>query len=129
MKLRTATAAALVAATVCLTGCSTPADVASHNLSQEAEQFKVNRRIAGINLITDKYLFVAEGKCSIERMVGEVEITCKVGPDAYQKHFVEFPEGANIMVTVEQQETVDVSDYSYTFMFRPETLLPTIVRP
>ena len=123
---------ALLAAllTVTLAGCSTAADVASQNLSTEADQFRVDRRIVGINLITGDYLFVVTGKCSIsaDTTQSQLEITCKVGPDAYQKHFIGVPTGANVTYTVEQIATTSVDTYHYEFVFKPEVIVPTIIR-
>lgn len=110
-----------------LPGCSA-ASVASQNVSTEADSFRVNRRIVGINLITDKYLFVVTGKCSIETPANELVITCKVAENRYQKHFIGMSAGANITYTVEQLDTSNVDDYHYEFLFRPETIVPTIVR-
>lgn len=124
---------AIIAATSLLvsTGCSA-ADVASQNVSTEADQFRVTRRIVAINLITDKYLFVATGKCSLGNAdkEGEISITCKVAanPDRFQKHFVKFASGSNIAMTIEQIDTSAVDDYHYEFLFRPETIIPTVVR-
>ena len=122
-------AAIALAAALALSGCSA-AEVASHNLSTEADQFRVDRRIVGINLITDKYLFVVTGKCSIEpdEVESQLEITCKIGEDAYQKHFIGIPSGANVTYTVEQLATTDVSEYHYEFVFKPEAIVPTVVR-
>ena len=120
-----------IAAALALSGCSA-ADVASKNISTEADQFRVTRRIVAINLITDKYLFVATGKCSIGNAddAGEISITCKVGanPDRFQKHYVRYATGSNIAMTVEQVDSSNVDDYHYEFLFRPETIIPTIVR-
>lgn len=130
MKKSTATITT-AALTLSLVGCSA-ADVASQNVSTEADQFRVTRRIVAINLITDKYLFVAIGKCSIGNndAAGEISITCKVAanPDRYQKHFVKFAGGSNIAMTIEQVDTSAVDDYHYEFLFRPETIVPTVVR-
>ncbi len=126
MKKAVALLVALVAA-LGFSGC-TAASVASQNISVEADQFRVDRRIVGINLITDKYLFVVTGKCSIETPAGELVITCKVGPNAYQKHFIGVPTGANVTYTVEQLTTSNVDDFHYEFVFRPEVIVPTVVR-
>ena len=45
-----------------LTACVSQADTASRNISVDAENFKVQRRIAVINGITDKILLEAEGE-------------------------------------------------------------------
>lgn len=44
-------------------GCSTDAEIASRNISQEAGMFKINRRIVFLNGITDSYILVIEGRC------------------------------------------------------------------
>ena len=93
---------AVLAALLFVGGCS-EADVASKNVSQEADQFKVTRRIVATNLITGDYLFVVTGKCSLgnDDTAEEHTITCKVGDNSYQKHFVQSPNGANIVITTE----------------------------
>ena len=110
-----------------LTGCS-EANVSSQNISNDADNFRVNRRIAGINLITDKYLFVVTGKCSItaDSADSQLEIVCKVGENQYQKHFIGVPTGANVTYTVEQLDTSDVGDSGYSWYFRPESLIPVV---
>lgn len=41
-----------------LTGCTeTDAEVASYNVSKEADQFRVKRRIVFVNLRSDTYLY------------------------------------------------------------------------
>lgn len=122
---RTAAAMALAAAT--LAGCSTSADIVSHNISLEADEFRVDRRIVGINLMTGAYLFEARGKCSIKADTADqqLEVTCKIGPDAYQKHYIGIAPMATY--TVEQLATSDVADYSYYFKFNPLQIAPTIV--
>ena len=131
MKTTMKLTAAITASLLAFGGCSA-ADVASKNISTEADQFRVTRRIVAINLITDKYLFVATGKCSIgnDDAAGEISITCKVGanPDRFQKHYVRYAAGSNMAMTVEQVDSSNVDDYHYEFLFRPETIVPTIVR-
>lgn len=104
------------------------ADVASHNLSREAEQFKINRRIVFFNGITDKYLLTVEGKCSVETsdsaLHGSLEVTCKIGPDAYKKHFLGLSD--NVSYFVEQLDAANVSEYHYKVIFKPETLIPDV---
>ena len=119
-------AAALGAAL--LTGCQSEAHVASDNLSKDAEQFKVDRRIVFFNGITDKYLLTIEGRCSVEtgnsKLSGSLEVTCRVGPDEYKKHFLGLSD--NVSYFVEQTKPVDVSLYHYQVIFRPEQIVPDI---
>lgn len=53
-----------------LSGCGTSADTVRYNLSREADEFKVKRRITFINLRTGEYLFQATGNSSFKR--GEI---------------------------------------------------------
>lgn len=108
---------------VSLTACfDTDANVASENLSKDADQFKINRRIVFVNGITDKYLMVIEGKCSIAPQDKKLDVTCKVGPDAYKKHFLGLSD--NVTYFVEQVDGANVSTDHYKVIFKPETLLP-----
>lgn len=104
------------------------ADVASKNLSKAAEQFEIQRRIVFLNGITDKYLLTVEGRCSVETsdsaLGGSLEVTCKIGPGAYKKHFLGLSD--NVSYFVEQTESVDVDVYHYRVIFRPETLIPSV---
>lgn len=104
------------------------ADIAAHNLSKAAEQFEIERRIIFFNGITDKYLLTVEGRCSVETsesaLGGSLEVTCKIGPDKYKKHFLGLSD--NVSFFVEQTETADVSEYHYRVIFRPETIIPAV---
>ena len=112
-------------ATVVLVGC-TDADVASRNLSQAAEQFEIDRRVVFFNGITDTYLLSIEGRCSIEadQTDAQLEVTCKVGPDGFKKHYLGLSD--NVSYFVEQLESTDVSVYHYRVIFRPEAIVPDI---
>jgi len=110
-----------------LTACfDTDANVASENLSKEADQFKIPRRITFVNGITDKYLMVIEGKCSIQPDTAskKLDVTCKVGdnPEKYKKHFLGLSD--NVTYFVEQVDGANVSSDHYKVIWKPETLLP-----
>lgn len=106
-----------------LTGC-TDADIASQNVSKEADQFRVKRRIVFINLRHDSYLFEIIGNCSIEtdRNDNQLEVICKVGEDKYQKHFLYLSNETTY--TVEQLNYSEVSKYDYEIVFKPESIIP-----
>lgn len=108
-----------------LAGCS-DATVASRNLSQAAEQFEITRRVVFYNGITGDYMLSLEGRCSIEAdsKDGQLEVTCKTGPQAYKKHFLGLSD--NVTYFVEQLEGADVSVYHYRVIFKPQTILPDI---
>lgn len=111
-----------------LASCTSDADRASHNLGTSAEQFELNRRIVFFNGITDKYLLTIEGRCSVETsegaVAGSLEVTCKIGPDQYKKHFLGLSD--NVSYFVEQLESADVSVYHYRVLFKPENIIPAI---
>lgn len=107
--------------------CTSDADRASQNLSISAEQFEINRRVVLFNGITDKYLLVVEGRCSVESAESalgpnSLEVTCKIGPDQYKKHYGGLSD--NVSYFVEQLESKDVSVYHYRVLFKPENIVP-----
>ena len=111
-----------------VTGCSA-ADVASSNISQDSDNFRVQRRVVFINGITDQYLLEIEGLCSIkdskdDNSKGQLEVTCKVGDSQYKKHFLGLSD--NVTYVVEQLEPSTEDVYHYKVVFRPETILPDI---
>lgn len=111
-----------------LTGCSTSADTVSYNISKEADEFKVKRRIVFINLRSDTYLFSITGNCSIEtdNADNQLEVICRIGEDKYQKHFLRLSNETTY--TVEQLEYSDVSRYDYEIIFRPEAIIPIEIK-
>lgn len=122
-------AAALLLLPLLATGCGqTDADVASKNLSTEAEQFKVARRIVFFNGITDRYLAEITGYCSVETgdssLTGSLQVTCKLGPKQYKKSF--FGLSDNVSYMVQQIDPIDVSTTRYKVIFKPSTIVPDI---
>lgn len=106
-----------------LSACS-PASTASHNLSQAADHFEIDRRIVFLNVRTGDYEFVVEGKCSITDAEGQLEVTCRVGENEYLKHFL--GKGPDFTYFAEQMKTTDVSVYHHRIIFKPETVLPEV---
>lgn len=116
------TASMLVAAGLTLTACASDADVVSENLSKAADNFEVNRRIVMFNGITDQYLMVIEGTCSITDEGNQLEVTCKTGKDSYKKHFLGLSD--NVSYFVEQGEAVKASADNYRVTFKPQSIIP-----
>lgn len=106
--------------------CSSAADTASSNLSKAADNFEIQRQIVFINGITDKYLAVIEGRCSLGNndKTGEITVTCKTGPNEFIKDFLGLSDNVTYMVLQEKPASAD--DYHYRINFRPETLIPDI---
>lgn len=113
---------AVIMLALVLVGCNRAADVASYNVSQAADNFEVYRRVVAFNGITDNYLFALEGYCSITDQGNQLEVICRVGPNAYKKEFLGLSD--NVSYFVQQLETVDVSEYQYRVIFRPSVIVP-----
>lgn len=113
-------------AMLALTGCSSDADVAGHNLSKAAEQFEVQRKIVGINGITDTPAFVVQGRCSIETaessVKGSLAVICKHGPDDFRKHYLGLSDNTYWVAT--QMDGIDVSEYHTRILIKPENIVP-----
>ena len=115
--------AAIVAvfALLTLAACQDDAQVASYNISKAADNFEIDRRIVFYNGINGEYMLTIEGRCSIEDQTTQLEVTCKVGPNAFKKHFLGLSD--NVTYFAEQQETADVSVYHHRITFKPQSIL------
>ena len=105
-------------------GCLDDAKMASRNLSKAADNFEINRRVIFYNGITDTYMLTVEGRCSVEDQRRQLEVVCRVGQNAYKKHFLGLSD--NVTYFAEQLEVADVSAYHYRVTFKPQTILPDI---
>jgi len=106
-------------------GCD-DAHIASDNLSKAADNFEINRRIVFYNGITDTYMLTVEGRCSLGNATtgNSIYTICKVGPNAYKKHFLSLSD--NVTFFAEQLEAADVSVYHYRVTFKPQTIIPDV---
>lgn len=126
--------ALVVTAIVLATGlaaCSSDSDVASENISKDAENFKILRRIVFYNGITGNYILSIEGYCSVDPSnVGQLAVTCKTAvsgqdgakADEYKKHYL--GSGDNITWFAEQINGADVSTKHYKVIFKPSEIIP-----
>ena len=119
-----ATIVTMLLTAVSLVACANDTETVSHNLSQDADNFKVHRRVVFFNGITDKYLLSIEGYCSITDESNQLEVTCKTGEDTYKKHFLGLSD--NVSYFVEQLEPIESDPYHYKVVFKPETIVPDI---
>lgn len=123
--MRKLTLAALAATSLLvLSGCQDDAQVASYNLSKAADNFEIDRRIVFYNGITDTYMLTIEGRCSIEDQGNQLEVTCKIGPNAFKKHFLGLSD--NVTYFAEQLETTDVSAFHHRITFKPQSILSDV---
>ena len=109
-----------------LSACQSDADIASRNLSTAADQFEIERRIVFYNGITDTYMLVVEGRCSLGNNDSPRQrtVTCKTGPNSYKRHFLGLSD--NVTFFAEQLESADVSAYHYRVIFKPQSIVPNI---
>lgn len=127
MKFKKSIAAAAVAlaAAVPLTACGgSDAQTVSENISKEADQFNVQRKITVLNTRTDKFMFYAEGRCSVERDNGWLVAICRHAPNEYRKHLI--GPATDAFPMVEQLAPIDVSRYHTLIVMRPEGIIPDL---
>ena len=109
-----------------LSACDSDADIASQNLSKAADMFEIERRVVFYNGITNDYILMVEGRCSLgnDRSSSQMTVTCKTGPDEYKKHFLGLSD--NVTYFAEQLEGRDVSTYHYRVVFKPQAIVPDV---
>ncbi|MBR2048294.1 MAG: hypothetical protein IJ960_06815 [Oscillospiraceae bacterium] len=116
---------ALVLCLSLFAGC-TEADKVSYNVSQEADNFNVTRRLAVINARTDKPIFELIGNFSIAtNSASELEIIVEVERGVYKKHFVYLNEWT--IYVVEDVSGAYVDKYHYEVNFLPEMIVPVTI--
>mgnify|MGYP000747930109 FL=1 len=104
-----------------LTGCTERGQV-SYNLSQDADNFNVRRRVTVINMRSDKVLLQMEGCLSIKTdpETNELNIIAELPDGEYQKHFIYLNDWT--MYTVEQVDSTKTDKFNYEFNFLPQEL-------
>lgn len=112
--------------TVIITSCGVrQSERVSYNISKQADNFNVTRRLTVFNMRTDKCIMQMTGKMSIENE-GNNEISVIVEVDRkrniYQKHLIYLNEWT--MYTVEDVTGAQVSRYAYEVEFMPAALKP-----
>ncbi|EGO2604929.1 hypothetical protein ACFJWX_10305 [Enterococcus faecalis] len=107
---------------VSLSAC-TEAEKVSYNVSKEADNFNVVRRVAVINTRTDKVEFEVIGNISVDTSnENKLVIIAETGKDTYKKHLVNMTDWN--MYVVEDLEGADVNKYKYEVNYMPESIIP-----
>ena len=105
-----------------LSAC-TEAEKVSYNVSQEADNFNVVRRVAVINTRTDKVEFEVIGNISVDTSnENKLVIIAETGKDTYKKHLVNMTDWN--MYVVEDLEGADVNKYKYEVNYMPGSIIP-----
>ena len=103
-------------------GCRESTKV-SYNVSKEADNFNVVRRITVFNIRTDTVLLQMTGRLALKNNDhSELVVLAEVEKGVYQKHFIYLNEYT--MYTVEDLSGTEVSPYAYELEFLPQTLIP-----
>lgn len=110
-----------------LGGCDgRESDEVSYNVSQEADNFNVIRRVAVINVRTDKIEFEVIGRISVDTDDSDkLVILVEVEQGVYKKHLVNMTEWN--MYVVEDLEGAAVNQYRYEVNYMPESIIPFTV--
>ncbi len=105
-----------------VSGC-TQAERVNFNISQQADNFNVTRRIAVINARTDKPVFELIGNFSISNDSNkELVVTVEVGQGIYKKHYIYL--NTYTIYVVEDVSGCYVDPYHYEVNFLPEMFIP-----
>lgn len=110
--------AALVLACASLTGC-TEVDQVSTNISKEADNFNVTRKLTVVNARTDTILLELTGTFALQNnSENELEVVIETAEGKYQKDLVYLNDYT--MYVVEDISGADVDKYHYEINFLPE---------
>ena len=110
--------------TMC-TGCR-QADRVSYNISQQADNFNVTRRLAVINARSDEPVFELIGNFALSNTsTNELAVTVEVAPGQYKKHYVYLNEWT--IYVVEDVSGCYVDPYHYEVNFLPEMIIPVTI--
>lgn len=107
-----------------LAGCST-AHTVNHNLSKEANEFNVYRKITVTNARTDTIMLQAEGYMSLSNnSANELVVTIKTGDNQYYKDYIYLNDWT--CYVMEQTEPKGTDKYHYELVFYPERIIPSV---
>lgn len=96
-------------------------DRVAYNVSKEADNFGVTRKLTVMNIRSDTVIMELTGTFSIaNNKANELEIICKTGEDTYKKHFVYL--NSWTVYTVEDISGADVDPYQYEIDFYPQMI-------
>ncbi|WP_081341053.1 beta-sandwich lipoprotein [Streptococcus equinus] len=110
-----------------LSGCSSESDKVSYNISKEADNFNVRRRVAVINTRTDKIEFKVEGLISVDTSNSKkLVVIAEVSKGKYRKHLINMTKN-NMYVVEDLTDGTKVNKYKYEVEYMPESILPVTI--
>lgn len=106
------------------TGCR-EAERVTYNVSKEADNFNVMRRLAVINTVNGKPVFEIVGRFSIKADTedNQLEVVVETDEGKYKKHIIGLNQ-ATTMYVVEDINGADVSKYKYEINYLPKMIQP-----
>ena len=106
------------------TGCREASRV-NYNVSKDADNFNVVRRLAVINTVKGTPVFEMIGRFSIEADTedNQLEVIVETAEGVYKKHIVGLNQ-ATTMYVVEDISGADVSKYKYEINYLPKMIQP-----
>lgn len=108
-----------------LGGCETEAQRVRYNVSQEADNFNIVRRVTVIDCITGDVLFQMSGRMSIVADTADDQLEILIEDNGtYQKHIIGLSDNVTYIVEDLNLGANDVSQYHYTINFNPNMWLP-----
>lgn len=111
----------LFAMCVGFSGCRESERV-SYNVSQDADNFNVIRRLVVINARTDKPMFELVGAFSFELQSNRIIAIVQTGEKEFKKHSVGLTDWT--LWSVEDISGAEVDKYRYEVNFLPEMIVP-----
>ena len=115
----------LVSVAMLGTSCMQQADRVSSNLSKEADNFNIVRKITVINCIKGDVLFQITGRISIKADNNDNQLEITVEDNGrYAKHFIGLSDNVTYVVEDLMVGANDVSKYHYAINFNPNMWIP-----
>lgn len=117
----------LASVSILLSACS-KADRISYNVSREADDMNIVRKVTVINAIQGEILYQMTGRMSIhaDSSDQQLEIVAEAENGGYEKHFIGLSD--NVTYIVEDITGADVSDTKYQLIFNPKMIIPVDVK-
>lgn len=108
-----------------LAACGREASKVSRNVSKEADNFNVTRRLAVINARSDKPIFELIGRFSVSNGADELQVIVETDEGVYKKHMVYLNDWT--IYVIEDVSGAYVDKYHYEVNFLPEMIVPVTV--
>lgn len=114
----------LVCIAISLVGCTT-ADTVNYNLTKDANEFNLYRKITVTNARTDTIMLQAEGYMDLSNNSNnELVVTIKTGENTYYKDYIYLNDWT--CYVMEQTEPTGTDKYHYQLVFYPERVVPYV---